>query len=126
MLAVVALFLDIIVVMAGLYVGSAQDGEPDDGFQPGFPGLRYNPPDRPAAISRDRAIQLAKERLGPEVAAQATAIIARHVLLSDSHAYRVDESGVKHYLWQKVPVWVVTFEGVNVPPRRSQIEKMLV
>ncbi|HET7091249.1 MAG TPA: hypothetical protein VFL17_21655 [Anaerolineae bacterium] len=105
MLTALATLLNILLV-------SDQTGEPPDEAGPEIVGARYEKPDSPPAITMDQAIQIAKDRLGPALAAQATQIEANHVLFSDDQYYSTDEQGQRRFFFQKVPAWVVTFRGV--------------
>ncbi len=76
----------------------------------GVPGPGVQP-----AISRERALELARE-WSPALAAQATSISAQFVLFSDDRYGAEDEYGNKLTpIYQNVPAWVVTFNGVQIP-----------
>lgn len=91
--------------------------DPSADSNPGEVGIHYITEDKaPSGISREQAIQVAKDHVG-YMAEQASGISARHVLLSDDQRFTEEPSGQKHYLVQNVPAWIVTFEGVALNGR---------
>ncbi len=76
-------------------------------------GIRYGHPTSPPKISQEQAIQIVKTR-HPELANEATSIVAQYVLFSNDNYYRVDAQGQNHYFFQNVPAWVISFEGLNL------------
>ena len=82
-------------------------------------GIRYETPNVASTITEDQAIQAAKARIGL-LADQATSIATRYVLFSDDQHVTTDATGQKHFVCQRVPAWVVTFTGVNLPSRGGE------
>jgi hypothetical protein len=119
LVVMVALLLSALTVLSALHFSSAEAGPSYDGFQPTSPGLHYDPPTGPPKITEEQAIEAAKAFVPLYIVPQATRIVARYVLFSDNVAHSTDADGQKHYLWQKMPSWVVTFEGVNFRPLSS-------
>ncbi len=76
------------------------------GIRHGAPGPTIRP-----LLSKRRAIDIAKESIGP---AQASGIFAQFVLFSDDDFTGVDAQG-NYYSYLKVPAWVVTVEGLYLP-----------
>ena len=90
-------------------------------------GIRYDPIDAAtaaASVSQDKAIAAALSWLALPDNLQATAHVeARLVLFTDENRYRQDSSGNKQYVMWRVPAWVVTISGIDIPahggpPRR--------
>jgi hypothetical protein len=67
-------------------------------------------------ITEAQAIQAARDRK-PGLADQATSIATCYVLFSNDQCFTTDVTGQKHFVWQRVPAWVVTFTGVNISSR---------
>ena len=88
----------------------------DIGLGPTEIGIRYETPNVPPVITDAQAIQAARDRK-PRLADQATSIATRYVLFSNDQYFITDATGQKHLVWQRVPAWVVTFTGVNLPSR---------
>ena len=88
----------------------------DTGSGPTEIGIRYETPNIPSVITEARAIQAARDRK-PGLADQATLIATRYVLFSNDQYFTTDATGQKHYVWQQVPAWVVTFTGVTLSSR---------
>lgn len=108
----IGMFIAVVALFAlGSVLVAAQGG----GRGPEIAGVRYDTPTAPPRITREQAIQAAKDHLGSELTAQSTQIQTRHVLFSDDHYYTQDSAGQKHYHFQKVPAWIVTFEGLPLP-----------
>jgi hypothetical protein len=78
-------------------------------------GIHYDAPASAPTVACAQAIQAAKTWIGPVLAAQATQIVARNVLLTDNDYYSTDSQGQQHYRFQHYPVWVVTFKGLMLP-----------
>jgi len=53
--------------------------------------------------------------LSDAITASATAIATHYTLFSNDQFFSTDATGIKHYVFQDVPCWIVTFEGVTVP-----------
>ena len=85
----------------------------DAGPGPTDIGIRYDLPAVASRVTQDQAVAAATARLGQPLAAQASQIETRYVLFTDEQWYQQDAAGVKHYVLQRVPAWVVTFSGVN-------------
>jgi hypothetical protein len=79
-------------------------------------GIRYETPNVAPVITEAQAIQAARDRK-PGLADQAASIATRYVLFSDDQCFTTDATGQKHFVWQWVPAWVVTFTGVNLSSR---------
>ena len=84
-------------------------------------GIRYDPIDAVTAagsVSQDKAIAAALNFFPLPADRQASAHIeTRLVLFTDDHQYRQDPSGNKQYLLWRVPAWVVTISGIDIPSR---------
>ncbi len=78
-------------------------------------GIRYGHTNSPPKITQQQAIQIATTWLGLPLAHQATHINALYVLFSDDQYYSTDARRQKNYLYENIPAWVVTFEGLNLP-----------
>ena len=87
----------------------------DIGLGPTEIGIRCETPNVPPVITDAQAIQAARDRK-PRLADQATSIATRYVLFSDDQYFTTDATG-QHLAWQRVPAWVVTFTGVNLPSK---------
>jgi hypothetical protein len=70
-------------------------------------------------ITEAQAIQAARDRK-PRLADQATSIATRYVLFSNDQCFTTGATGQTHLVWQRVPAWVVTFTGVNLPSRGGE------
>jgi hypothetical protein len=90
-------------------------------------GIRYDPIDAVSAaesVSQDKAIAAALSWLALPANLQASARIeTRLVLFTNENQYRLDSSGNKRYEVWRVPAWVVTISGIDIPsyggvPRR--------
>ncbi|HKO23365.1 MAG TPA: hypothetical protein VJY65_01350 [Chloroflexota bacterium] len=88
----------------------------DTGLEPMEIGIRYETPNVPAVITEAQAIQVARDSK-PGLEDQATSIATRYLLFSDDQCFTSDAMGQKHFVWQRVPAWVVTFTGVNLSSR---------
>lgn len=79
-------------------------------------GKRFETPITPSLVMQDRAIQAATSDIGQTMASQASRTVTQYVLFSDDNYYKQDPStGQKTYFYQRLPVWIVTFEGLNIP-----------
>ena len=65
-------------------------------------------------ISMRQALELASTR-HPGLADKATSISAEYVLFSNDHHLVPDVQGDLEAVDQKIPVWIVTYQGVIVP-----------
>ena len=88
----------------------------DTGLGPAEIGIRYETPNVPSVITEAQAIQAARDRK-PGLADQATSAVTHYVLFSNDQYFTTDVTGQKRFVWQRVPAWVVTFTGVNLPSR---------
>lgn len=116
--------LAVVLVAAFVVYGSirvaahppAQPIQPQQaGRGPEVVGVRYEALKALPAIAKEKAIQVATEQLGPTLSARATQIEATAVLFSDDQYFDTDATGTKHFYYQHVPAWVVTFRGVAFP-----------
>lgn len=97
-------------------------GQPLDTTGAQKAGMRYGTPSRAPVITQDQAVAAAKAALGDTLTGSATRIDTHYVLFSNDQYFSTDASGIKHYVFQDIPAWIVTFEGVSVPwhgPRGS-------
>jgi len=114
--------LGVLTVAAGTMLVSAQGGAPvvpDNSSADANPeamGIHYGVEPSSTGISKEQAIHVATDHVG-HMAAQASRISARHVLLTDDQRFTEDASGQKRYLVQHLPAWIVTFEGVTFQGR---------
>jgi hypothetical protein len=90
-------------------------GQPLDTTGARKAGIRYGTPSKAPVITRDQAIATAKAALGDTLTGSATRIDTHYVLFSNDQYFSTDAAGTKHYAFQDIPAWVVTFEGVTVP-----------
>jgi hypothetical protein len=97
-------------VTAGLTL--AQRGEGGTVERP-VHNIRYEPASAPSAISEAQAIQAAKAQVSPAIASQAKQITARYVLFSNDDYHIRDAAGQSKLAFERIPAWVVTFEGVT-------------
>jgi hypothetical protein len=75
-------------------------------------GIHYGAPTTLPKVLQNQAIQAARAWIGSALASQATQITAQYVLFSNDEYYSTDAQGQKHYFFQNVPAWVVSFEGL--------------
>ena len=84
-------------------------------------GMRYDPIDAVTAaesVSQDKAIAAALSFFPlPDNLQSSAHIETRLVLFTDEHKYRLDPSGNKQYVMWRVPAWVVTISGIDIPSR---------
>jgi hypothetical protein len=91
----------------------------DPGPGPREIGIRYDPIDAVTAaesVSQDKAIAAALSWIALPEDLQASAHIeTRLVLFTDEHQYSLDSSRNKQYVLWRVPAWVVTISGIDIP-----------
>jgi hypothetical protein len=80
-------------------------------------GIRYETPTAASKITREQAIQAASAWLGSYWASHASQVSAQYVLFSDDEYTAIDAPGRQYLRFQRVPAWVVTFEGLSLPSR---------
>lgn len=116
-LGITLLALSIAIGTMGVVTADTSDpGTSDADTDFGIVGVRFEIPVSPPSVAMEEAIEVAKSRLGA-VASNAAFVEARYVLFSDDQYYRTDANGQKHYFFQNVPAWVVTFKGVKLQSR---------
>src|ERR671932_2438853 len=93
----------------------------DPGPGPREIGIRYDPIDTVTAaesVSQDKAIAAALSWIALPANLQASAHVeTRLVLFTDEDQYRQDPSGNKQYLVWRIPAWVVSISGIDIPSR---------
>ena len=76
-------------------------------------GIRYETPTTPPLIAQDTVLHSAATMM-PAMASGATQTVSQYVLFSVDVYYRTDSAGQKHYVYQGVPAWVISFEGLTI------------
>lgn len=120
-IALIAIVAALLVTYRALSVSAHADSNPThrvvqhNAVGPESIGIRYGQPTSPPQMTQQQAIHIATTRLGSPLASQATSVKATYVLFSDDQYYSTGAKGQRHYFFQNVPAWVVTFEGVNFP-----------
>jgi len=72
----------------------------------------------PVGIDRDKAIAAALSWIALPDNLQASAHVeTRLVLFTNEDRYSLDSSGNKQYVLWRVPAWVVTISGIDIPSR---------
>lgn len=78
-------------------------------------GIRISPAPGVPKISEAGAIAAATA-WAPGLPDQATSVTAQFVLFSDDNNFRPLPGGGTEYLIQQLPAWLVTFQGLAMPP----------
>ena len=103
----------LLAVVLSARLALAQTGGGSGGVERPVAHIRYEPPTSAPKVGEEQAIQAAKDRMGPRYSRQATKITARYVLFSNDAHHETDAHGRSVLSWQRIPAWVVTFEGLN-------------
>ena len=85
----------------------AEDKQPDS--------ITIVPADGTPGVSESEALSAARGFALYDAADRATSTTAQYVLFSKTDSYDVRPDGTREYKYQDRPVWLITYEGVEIP-----------